>query len=301
MTGTDTDPPDAAPTGTIRHRRQYIGICEPSGGAFIDATRFVVASDESNVLRIYDVTSPAIVASVSLVDILGHDKSDLEDAALGADIIYWTASQSLSSSGKDKKRKVVFATRIVVQDGVKTLAPPVVVREDFRPELLRLSGSTDDKINIEGLAIAPGDGLFFGFRNLVAGKAAVVMLKDASAALGSHAHVGEFSLVALLDLGGRGIRSLERIGTRYLVIAGRPDDGVKVGYALFWWNGVAGHVPEPWSHQPDFNDFDPEVAMLMPGGKAVMILSDDGDRYPKADLEDPTSDQRGFQSMVVDL
>ena len=298
---TDTDTPDAPPSRAARQRRQFLGICEPSGGAFIDATRFVVASDESNVLRIYDVNSPAIVGSVSLVDILGHDKSDLEDAALCVDTIYWTASQSRNSSGKDKKRKVVFATRIVVQDSVTTLAPPFVVREDFRPELLRHSGSSDDKINIEGLATASGDGLFFGFRNLFAGKAAVVILKDASAALASHAHVGEFSLVAMLDLGGRGIRSLERIGTRYLVIAGRPDDAAKVGYALFWWNGDADHVPEPWRNQPDFTDFDPEVAMLMPGGKAVMILSDDGDRYPKADLEDPTSDRRGFQSMVVDL
>ncbi|MCA3155429.1 MAG: hypothetical protein ING30_10450 [Burkholderiales bacterium] len=74
----------------------YTGICEPSGGAFLDATRFVVASDESNVLRIYRRGAPDIVASVDLTAFLGHEKSDLEGAAIRDGVIYWTASQSLT-------------------------------------------------------------------------------------------------------------------------------------------------------------------------------------------------------------
>ncbi|MER8536642.1 DUF3616 domain-containing protein [Mesorhizobium sp. M1005] len=280
---------------------RYLGICEASGGAFIDSTRFAIASDESNVIRIYQRGRPTAVASVDLKTFTGYEKSDLEGAAVGNGAIYWSASQSKSSGGKDKKRKVIFETRIVKDGNTVTLEPMGVMREDLKPKLVELSGSTDENINIEGLAYTPDGGLLFGFRNLVDNRAAVVKLKNAAFVLAAKDNQAEFGATAMLDLGGRGIRSLERIGDRYLIVAGKPSDGSDVGYALYWWDGDPGHASTHWEKQPNFSGLDPEVAMPLQDGSALQIASDDGDRCPKVDEEHPSSDQRGFSSVDVPL
>ena len=280
-------------------RKRFLGICEVSGGVFLDAGRIAVASDESNVLRIYNLANPALESSVSLVAALGYDKSDLEDGAVGDGVVYWTASQAMNSKGKDTKRKVVFAMPIVTLNGKATLAPPTIVRQDFKPDLMRLSGSTPENINVEGMTTTPDGGLMFGFRNLVDRRAALVTLKNAAQVLSDPAAAPDFTATARLDLGGRGIRSLERVGTRYLISAGKPNDATEIGFALFWWDGDPGQAPQLWTNQPDFNDFDPEVLLATPDRTGVLILSDDGNRCPKVDLEDPPSNQRGFQTMQV--
>jgi len=290
-----------ASAGSTTNLQRYNGICEPSGGAFIDARRFAVASDESNVIRIFDLGSPAIAASVDLKAFTGYEKSDLEGAAVRGDIVYWSASQSQSSGGKDKKRKVVFATRIVRSNGSATLEPTGVVREDLKPYLVKLSGSTDENINVEGLAATPDGGLLFGFRNLVGDKAAVVKLKHADVVLAAKTNPPEFGDTVMLDLEGRGIRSLERVGERYLIVAGKPADEADIDYALYWWDGEPGDSAKAWETQPNLAGLDPEVAIVRQDGTALQIISDDGDRCPKVDEEDPASDDRSFSSLEVPL
>ncbi|MFG1478660.1 DUF3616 domain-containing protein [Xanthobacter sp. V4C-4] len=279
--------------------QRYVGICEPSGGAFIDATHFAVASDESNVLRIYKRGSPDIVDSPNLTKFLDYDKSDIEGAAVGDGVIYWTASQSENSNHRDGKRKVVFKTAIKAGERSPTLEPVGVVREDLKADIVRLSGATAQTINVEGLAATPSGGLLFGLRNLVDGKAVVVHLENADAVLAAQDNRPQFGETARLDLQGRGVRSLERVGERYLIVAGKPEDQGFVGYALYWWDGTPQHAAEPWSRQPDFAGLDPEVAMPLPGGKIIQIISDDGDRCPKVKLEDPPVSTRGFLSIDV--
>ncbi|ESY01475.1 DUF3616 domain-containing protein [Mesorhizobium sp. LNJC405B00] len=291
----------AASADSTATPQRYSGICEASAGAFIDAKRFAVASDESNVIRIYERGSPTIAASVDLRAFTGHEKSDLEGATVRGDVVYWSASQSKSSGGKDKKRKVIFATRIVQGDDGTTLEPTGVVREDLKPQLVKLSGSSDDSINVEGLAVTPDGGLLFGFRNLVDDKAVIVKLKNADQVLAAKTNQAAFGETAMLDLGGRGIRSLERVGDRYLIVAGKPGDAATVGYALYWWDGVPGHKATAWETQPDFSGVDPEVAMVLQDGTALQIVSDDGDRCPEVEEEDPPSDHRGFSSLDVPL
>lgn len=277
----------------------YRGICEPSGGAFIGKTLFAVASDESNAIRIYRRGSPDIVNSVDAAPFTGYDKSDIEGAAASHGIVYWTASQSDNRDGKDTKRKVLFKTRIVEQDGSTTLEPTGIVREDLKSSLVALGHTSGKAINIEGLAATPDGGLLFGFRNLVGGEAAVVKLVNPDAVLASARTLPVFGPTAWLDLGGRGIRSLDRIDDRYLIVAGRPDDETPIGYRLYWWSGQPGDRPEPWKEQPDLAGMDPEVALSVPGTSTIQIISDDGDRCPKVKLEDRPSDDRGFQSLDV--
>jgi hypothetical protein len=291
----------AASADSTTKLQRYSGICEASAGALIDANRFAVASDESNVIRVYERGSPTIAASVNLKTFTGHDKSDLEGATVRGDIVYWSASQSQSSSGKDKKRKVIFATRIVEGEHGTTLEPTGVVREDLKPQLVKLSGSSDDSINVEGLAATPDGGLLLGFRNLVDNRAAIVKLKNADQVLAAKSNQAAFGETAMLDLQGRGIRSLERVGDRYLIVAGKPSDAATVDYALYWWDGEPKHQANAWETQPNLKDLDPEVAMVFPDGTALQIVSDDGNRCPEVEEENPPSDQRGFSSLDVPL
>jgi len=277
----------------------YTGICEPSGGAFVDATRFVVASDESNVLRIYERGFPDILASVDLTGFLMHEKSDLEGAALGDGMIYWTASQSFSSKSKDGKRMVIFATTISNTDAETPLVPMGVVREDLKDELVAMSGTAAAEINIEGLAAGADGSLYFGFRNLVDREAPVVHLKNTAAVLSDASVLPIFGQTTLLNLGGRGIRSLERIGDRYMVVAGPSGDSDSLGFALYWWDGNNEGEVQIWDNLPPLGDIDPEVAVLSRDGTFIQIVSDDGDRCPKSELEDPASSDRHFQSLDV--
>ncbi|MCA1440818.1 DUF3616 domain-containing protein [Ensifer sp. IC4062] len=291
----------AAPVGSPANVKRYSGICEPSAGALIDAKRFAVASDESNVIRIYERGMPAIAASVDLKTFTGYGKSDIEGAAVRGDIVYWSASQSQSSSGSDRKRKVIFATRILESNGGAMLEPMGVLREDLKPHLVELSGSSDESINVEGLAVTPDGGLMFGFRNLVGNKAAVVTLKNVDFVLAAENNRPEFGDTAMLDLGGRGIRSIERIGERYLIVAGKPSDAAGVDYALYWWDGKPRSEPSALETQPNLTGLDPEVAMGLQDGALLQIISDDGDRCPDVEEEDPPSNERAFSSVDVPL
>jgi hypothetical protein len=81
------------------------GLCEASAGAFLDATHFAVASDETNTLQIYERGKPdPIGKGVDMKGFTGFDKSDLEGAAAIGDRIYWISSHSFNSSGEDKEK-----------------------------------------------------------------------------------------------------------------------------------------------------------------------------------------------------
>jgi hypothetical protein len=97
-------------------------------------------------------------------------------------------------------------------------------------------------LNIEGLSIsADGKALVFGLRSpLVDGKAMLVPLTNPIAALGlgeSAPQPASFAEPILLDLGGRGFRSIEWDATRraYLIAAGPAGQGAS--FALFTWSG----------------------------------------------------------------
>ena len=72
-----------------------------------------------------------------------------------------------------------------------------------------------------------------------------------------------------LDLEGRGIRSLELVGTTYLVVAGPPGD---VGsFALFRWSGDKQADPEPLSiFLPE--DLKPEALFEIQGSSKVQVV-----------------------------
>src|SRR5438094_602992 len=103
--------------------------------------------------------------------------------------------------------------------GLAAVAPPGVT------ESTRMCNASDGALSIEGLASTPDGALLIGFRNPITddGKALVARLKNPDQVVAGQP--AEFGKPITLDLGGLGIRSMERRGDEYLIVAGRHGEG----------------------------------------------------------------------------
>ncbi len=83
-----------------------------------------------------------------------------------------------------------------------------------------------------------------------------------------------------LNLGGRGIRSIEGNGSNYLIVAGPPGSGTNlVGFRLFTWNGQPGSAPV--ERRADLGGLNVEAIVGVPAGNwspesTFQLLSDNG-------------------------
>ena len=299
----------------------HVGFAEASAAAFIGDDRYAVASNESDVLRIYRLGRSEPVARIDLRGLTGHDKSDIEGSAVHGDVVYWMASFSLGKRDRDKvlderrenkvvedrgkKRRVLFSTRIVAGSDGPTLAPVGIAKIDLKARLMKEAGDDVVTFNIEGLAATPEGALLLGTRSLLGGAAKVVRLENPDELIaGGPDVVPKFGQTASLDLEGRGIRSLERIGDRYLIVSGGPEDDSKVGWALWWWSGKPGEAAVKWKNQPDIGDLTPEFAIELSDHRGILLGSDDGDLMKTKGLKDPEDENtddpaRSFRVRIV--
>ena len=262
----------------------------------------------------------------------GHPELDLEGSARIGPLAYWIGSHGAAeatdkgnggkATSKDggptgeprPNHRRLFATTLGVRSGVdgKGLALTVepvgraytTLIEDLAAdprhsrfalaEAAQRPAKAKGGLNIEGLAATPAGGLLIGFRNpLPEGKALVVTLTNPNAVIGGDKAV--FGDPVLLDLGGQGIRSLERVNGTLLIVAG-PAEGSKdkaTPSALYRWSGQVGQSPirlrifGPVGGGP----LNPEA--LFTQGDSLVVLSDDGnlERDGKACKKRPKAKQ----------
>jgi hypothetical protein len=266
----------------------FNGPCDASAAVALDASHFIVANDENNTLRIYRQGQPAPVASLNLTNFLGtaDEESDIEGAAAIGSRIFWITSHGRNSKGKARPaRQRFFATEIVpgqpptvkpIGQAYANLLRDLLAAESLKPyrleEAARRPPEADGGLNIEGLAATADGKLLIGLRNpLPQQRALIIPLDNPDEVIAGHsAHFGE---PILLDLGQRGIRSIERIGKGYLIVAGPTGDNGR--FALFRWSGARGDAPSPIS-AVDLKDLRPEALLTIPDGNRVQLLSDDG-------------------------
>lgn len=290
----------------------YSGMAEASAAVDLDDQHFVAAEGECNTLLIYRrEQSKPVGAGLDLAEFLKtEDKaSDIEAGARLGDIVYWITSHSLPKSGKPRDwRKQFFATRVDRLGPSPKLVPhgqPYTRLVDAMidaPELQELNLREAAKtlpeqpggLNIEGLAAGQGDGLLIGFRSpLVSGEARLVpLMNPAAVTQGSQPKFGE---PIPLDLKGRGVRSIDKVGNGYLIVGGPLAD--KGTFALFRWSGERGAQPTMVVELPA--GYFPEALLLVPGTAEVDILSDDGSKQPEAKCGSTAKMQQQFRAVRV--
>ena len=311
---------DVAPdrSGSIVEMR---GICDASAVVAVPRSGFdvfLVANDENEQLEAHEPNGTKIkVGNGNLRSLLRFEDSaraevmkgeaDLEGAAWLGDRIYLITSHGRSSDGERRPRREQIISLTAERDASGVT---VEIPNDMRPyrglldDLAKLPplsaaiNTTDDKapklapesdgLNIEGLAAgSDGKSLLIGMRNPLTrdGRAVVVPLMNTSALLsGSQGKRAELGEPILLDLGNKGIRSIEYVESKqsYLILAGPRDDGAD--FTLYVWSGrpdnskpsevkeaakILKGIPET---------FRPEAMTVNKESNRVLLVSDDGGR-----------------------
>lgn len=292
----------------------YGGMAEASAAAMLDERHFVVAEDECNTLLVYARGQAKFVGEpISIAAFLKtQDKaSDIEGGARVGDVVYWISSHSLPKSGKPRVwRKQFFAMKVVKSKVHPTLVahgrPYSNLLEDMIAEHklqdLKLGNAAKilpeqvGGLNIEGLAAWSQNGLLIGLRNpLITGKAAVVPLKNPASVI--QGHKARVDRPILLDLAGRGVRSIDRIEDQYLIVAGPVGDAGT--FALYRWSGNPSDAPVLEVALPA--GFSPEALVPVPGSKDVDLLSDDGSSQPEAACGSTAKAPQRFRTLRVRL
>lgn len=296
----------------IRHK----GMADASAAVHLSRNRFIVVSDESNVFQIYDAKrSGRFLQEIPLRDVIDIEddglEADLEASAKIGDITFWMSSHSRDGDGNlalDRHR--IFATRIKGNNNIRIkqigssyrrLAQDLInkspvkewtderLEKNVNPDLVK----SEKGLNIEGLARYRG-GLILGFRSPLAESRAILLpvinplemvMFDADAYFGEP---------MLLDLEGRGIRSIDYWTQRkcYLICANSPSEQQEPAYYL--WSGNRDSKPKQLRLPDGANKLSPEGVVFL-GKRRLLILSDDG----AGQKDVGTNRKKKFRTMLI--
>ena len=299
----------------------YRGLCDASAAVMLDGTTFVVADDEHNHLHYYRLGQETELGTLDLAGFLGTARgkeSDLEGAARIGHRTWWIGSHSRNPDGEEKrKRHRLFALDLAqTRDGPRLVFAGTPFR-GLLAELIaadktwgfgleqasQLAAEAEGGLNIEGLAAGLDGSLLIGFRNpLVQGKALIVPLLNPDELIfeaNEEPGLARFGAPILADLGGRGIRDLDRYGDCTLAVAGpTADEG---DFRLYRLPDAAPAPPLDIGLELD-PDLHPEVVFVIPDTNHAVILSDDGKRdMGGTSCQDLAPEERCFRSITVDL
>jgi hypothetical protein len=278
----------------------FRGGCDASAAVVIPGANLVViANDEDNVLRAYPLTGGDPVEQIDLREHHPHQKGknrelDIEGGTVVGTTSYWIASHGANKKGKAKPaRRQLFALDFSADNGrlraVAVGVPYTKLLEDIEADA-RLSAldaanaarrppEAPNTMNIEGLAATPDGALLIGLRNPIPlGKAVLIPLLNPREVVEGRGRA-RLGPPIYLDLGGRGIRSIEYIdGTREYLIAAGPYDG-SGDFTIFTWSGAPDAAPAPVPALANqYRGLDVEALAPLSSSNRVLALSDDGTR-----------------------
>ena len=251
-------------------------MCEVGDGYFF------VADDETNVMRLYSSNFSGMplkeIDASGFAN--GSEEFDVEGATVSDDgkTVYWIASLANNKSGKAKPyRNRAFSTKLSGTGFEATLSAGAY-SEKFRDAMIAFgdangwnftaSASTDNKMipkridgfNIEGLTLKTNGGgvAYVGFRAPCVPKKGVTPTSS-NRKYAVMAPVNNFTSIfsgsgksstnvqtgdpILFDFGGLGIRSIERVGDYYVIIAGLFEGGGTP--KTYLWDGTTNANADP--------------------------------------------------------
>jgi hypothetical protein len=307
----------AIPAALAQDSFVYRGMCDASAAVALGKDHFVVADDEHNALQIYRRNNSTPMNPVSLGKFLGTKEgkeSDLEGAAVVGSRIYWISSHGRNKNGKERPdRYRFFATDInfgksptvtpvgkVYTTLLQDLATAANLKSLNLAEAATHAPEDEGGLNIEGLAATPDGKLLIGFRSPTpGGRALIVPIENPEKIIqGEQAILGE---PILLDLDKRGIRSIDLIGSSYLLMAGPPGDTGK--FDIYRWLKSSDKEQKPLKISAAFPiNFHPEALFEIPDSKKIQILSDDGEvKTSKKACKDEDPSNQSFRSIMIEV
>lgn len=296
-------------------------MADASAAEYLGDNQMVVANDEDNVLRVYDVQNGgAPLTSWDLAPFMALSgkslEMDIEGSAKVGDLIYWITSHAPNKNGKARpNRKRFFATRVELKAGKATFqmhGKPVMnliqtLEADARYRPLGLMAATlkppktRDGLNIEALCERADGTLLIGFRSPIVDRQALLapLLNPLAVVQGEVPHWGA---PIFLDLGGQGIRSMIRLGDDFLIAAGSATGGGRPQF--YRWDGhVQLHLIPALAQDLPGNATPEALVALTTQPPLLLILSDDGtvmiDGRPAK--EHPNPERRVFRGFLRPL
>jgi hypothetical protein len=296
--------------------RYHRGACDASAALPSGTTTMIVANDEDQILRFYPLSSSGnpssqidFTSSLGLTDISGGRprEVDLEGSTQKGSTLYWLASHS--NSGTDgsfrPNRYRLFATTLRF-GRLSYVGRYDKLRQDLlnwsAASALNLSASAASGVipedpsgrgfNIEGFTLAP-DGVtaYVGFRAPLVppsgrAQALIAPILNLSSLVTGNPSSGPAQLGSpiQLDLGGRGIRSMECNSSGCLIVAGpvasNATPPLARDFKLFTWSGRPGDPPR--QRAADLTGMNPEGIVKLPTGSLtsstqIQLISDNGD------------------------
>ncbi|BAB77800.1 ExeM/NucH family extracellular endonuclease [Anabaena sp. FACHB-709] len=274
----------AASAGSVSPDTRFLtGTSDASSAIAIDANYMFVADDEDQTIRLYDRRNSGLpLASfdfTSLLGLSGSSEVDIEASTRIGNTIYWSGSHSNNSNGNDSpNRERIFATQIsgtgasatlTFQGYYQFLEDDLIAWDNNNGHglgagFLGLAESAANGVspeirngfNIEGLTVAPdGNTAYVSFRapnqpTSDRTNALIIPVTNFTNILnttGGTSGAASFGAPIFLDLGGRGVRSIERNSSnQYLIIAGPPGGSTGIApndFRLYTWTGNATDAP----------------------------------------------------------
>ncbi len=255
---------------------------------------------------------PEAVGTLALADFLGTGKreSDIEGAARVSDRIYWIASHGRNKDGKERSERYrFFATDIrpgTTPPGLVPAARPYRgLIDDLRSAptfkafrldaAARLAPEAPGGLNIEGLAAMPDGRLLIGLRNPIPNsKALLVPLENPAGAVNGER--ARFGGPIVLNLRGRGVRSIEQVGGAYFIVAGPTAENGP--FSLYRWSGKAAEAPM-LTRGVDLSGLRPEALLELPGGGLQLLSDDGGVQTGGVACKDRAPSAQAFRSVIV--
>lgn len=305
--------------GMQTNAEHFQGMCDASAIVALNHDVFIAGDDEDSILRIFSRSKGGVAVNrydlAPFLRFSSKDEADLEGVARVADRLYWITSHGNNRKGKEQESRQRFFAIIVRTNGNAFAVEPVgqpytrllddllaepSLRQFNLRNALSLPPKTPGALNIEGLAATADGHLLIGFRNPVPrGKALIVPLLNPAELLENKRP--KFGEPKLIDLGGYGIRSMERWRDGFLIVAGSIDG--KGDSRLYHWSGTDA-VPQRLP-DVDFAGINPEAISVIErdGVTELLVVSDDGTRKVNGtdckQLKDPM--QKNFRAVVVTL
>ena len=264
------------------HTTWLQGSCDASAMAEVGDGYFYVADDENNTLRLYNSQLSGMpLRSIDAKNFAnGSEEYDIEGATVSDDgsTIYWIASLANSKKGKEKPYRNRAFTTIINGSGAEATLTSGAYSEKFRDAMIKFGDDNGwnftasasfansmipkriDGFNIEGLTLKTGSNgaAYVAFRAPCVPKKGVTPTSS-NPRYAVMATVENFEAIfsgsgksntaiqvgapVLFDFNGLGIRSIERVGDYYVIIAGLYEGGGTP--QAYLWDGTTNTNADP--------------------------------------------------------